>query len=149
MILCNLGGARMSNKSPRALRRHAKPPRASQFVDTASQQRDVGGPSHEVAKSYGLRDWGHGLLLAGCPCSRTRLLGEAPRVAVRRVGTCAAPRGLPNCIKSSPTTSLTTLKRFEASGTVLVVSIIFFGRMFLLLSTFVLQNRISQSYGRV
>ena len=42
--------------------------------------------------------------------------------AARREGTCLAPRGFPNCIKSSHTTSVTTLKRLERPTIVLVAS---------------------------
>ena len=42
--------------------------------------------------------------------------------------TCLAPRGLHKCIKSSPTTSVTTLERLEAPTTVLASSK-FFGAL--------------------
>ena len=83
---------------------------------------------------------GRAWLLHGCVQASGRL-GKAPTSG-----------RLPDCIKSSPTTSLTTLNRLEVSGTVLVVSkkswspLKIFGRMLLLLCRFVLQNRIRQSY---
>ena len=53
---------------------------------------------------------------------------EARRGAARREGTRKTPRGLSHCIKSSYTTSVTTLKRLEVSTIVLVVSK-FFGSL--------------------
>ena len=75
----------------------------------------------------------------------SRSSGRRRGGAARREGSCSASRGFTNCIKSSHTTSLTTLKRLEVSKTVLVPTNNFWYDLSPQ-SGFVLQNRTRQSY---
>ena len=83
-------------------------------------------PSHQVAKSYAKipksQMSGRQMFDPSPDALRGAMTG---RGAARREGTRATPRGLSHCIKSSYTTSVTTLNRLEVPTIVLTPSKIF------------------------
>ena len=105
----------VSRESPRPLRRLAAPPRAAELANTGIQQRDL-SPVTQVAKSYAKipksQMSGRQMFDPSPDALRGSMTG---RGAARRdgEGSRATPRGLSHCIKSSYTTSVTTLKRLE------------------------------------